>query len=56
MSYLYVDLKFFYWCFRMFEHLPTLVKPSRRGIILLDYPGYNIIGDVILFNEDVVPF
>ena len=40
----------------MFEHLPTMVKPSRRGIILFDYPGYDIIGNIILFNEDIVPF
>ena len=41
--------------FRMYEHLPTLQSPNRRGIILFDYPGYDVIGDVILFNEDVAP-
>ena len=34
----------------MYEYLPELESPSRRGVILFDFPGYDIIGDVILFN------
>ena len=39
--------------FRMYGYLPELECPSRRGVILFDFPGYDVIGDVISFNADL---